>query len=80
MSARLNWLSQTATCSGVQGWSFSNHPFAAGLLATRPFGARESTPKRTFAGAIDWPGWRRSGRDAAAARQALVDYGPRYAR
>jgi hypothetical protein len=35
--------------------------------------------KRTFAGAIDWPGWCRSGRDEGAALQALVDYGPRYA-
>ncbi|MBP6015549.1 MAG: hypothetical protein KA586_02430 [Candidatus Promineofilum sp.] len=35
--------------------------------------------KRTFAGALDWPGWGRSGRDAAAALQALLDYGPRYA-
>jgi len=35
--------------------------------------------KRTFAGAMDWPGWCRSGRDEAAALQALVDYGPRYA-
>jgi hypothetical protein len=36
--------------------------------------------KRTFAGAIDWPGWCRIGRDAGSALQALVDYGPRYAR
>jgi hypothetical protein len=36
--------------------------------------------KRTFAGAIDWPGWCRAGRDEAAALQALFDYGPRYAR
>jgi hypothetical protein len=36
--------------------------------------------KRTFAGALDWPGWCRSGRDEAAALQALVDTGPRYAR
>ena len=36
--------------------------------------------KRTFAGAIDWPGWCRSGRNADAALQALVDAGPRYAR
>ncbi len=35
---------------------------------------------RTFAGAIDWPGWCRSGRGEAAALQALIDYGPRYAR
>jgi hypothetical protein len=40
----------------------------------------ESTAKRTFAGAIDWPGWCRSGRSEEAALQALVDYGPRYAR
>src|SRR5262245_66430981 len=36
--------------------------------------------KRTFAGAIDWPGWCRIGRDEESALQALVDYGPRYAR
>jgi hypothetical protein len=36
--------------------------------------------KRTFAGAIDWPGWCRIGRDEGSALQALVDYGPRYAR
>ena len=36
--------------------------------------------KRTFAGAIDWPGWCRIGRDESSALQALVDYGPRYAR
>ena len=35
--------------------------------------------KRVFAGAIDWPGWCRSGPDEASALQALVDYGPRYA-
>ncbi|MEA4908714.1 MAG: hypothetical protein VB089_13890 [Anaerolineaceae bacterium] len=34
---------------------------------------------RTFAAALDWPGWCRSGRDAAAALQALYDYAPRYA-
>jgi hypothetical protein len=36
--------------------------------------------KRVFAGAIDWPGWCRSGRDEAAALSALLDYGPRYER
>ncbi len=36
--------------------------------------------KRVFAGALEWPGWCRSGRDEAAALQALLDYGPRYAR
>ena len=36
--------------------------------------------KRTFAGAIDWPGWCRSGKDEAFALQALLDYGPRSAR
>ena len=36
--------------------------------------------KRTFAGAIDWPGWCRSGRDEESALQALLHHGPRYAR
>ena len=40
----------------------------------------EAGSKRTFAGAIDWPGWCRSGRDEASALEALVAYGPRYAR
>ena len=36
--------------------------------------------KRTVAGALDWPGWCRIGRDEAGALQALADAGPRYAR
>ena len=36
--------------------------------------------KRTFAGAIDWPGWCRSGRDEGSALQALIDHAPRYTR
>jgi hypothetical protein len=34
--------------------------------------------KRTFAAALDWPGWSRGGKDEASALQALVDYGGRY--
>jgi hypothetical protein len=33
--------------------------------------------KRTFVGAIDWPGWSRSGTDEGAALQTLFEYGPR---
>lgn len=40
----------------------------------------EAGGKRTFAGAVDWPGWCRSGRDEGSARQALFDCGSRYAR
>jgi hypothetical protein len=36
--------------------------------------------KRTFAGTIEWPGWCRAGRDETFALQALLEYGPRYAR
>ena len=36
--------------------------------------------KKTFAGAVDWPGWCRSGRDEESALQALFEYGPRYKR
>ena len=39
----------------------------------------ETGSKKTFAGTLDWPGWCRSGRDEAAALQALLAYGPRYA-
>ncbi len=34
--------------------------------------------KRVFAGAIEWPGWCRSGRDKDAALEALMAYGRRY--
>lgn len=40
----------------------------------------ERGSKRTFACAVDWPGWCRSGRDEASALQALIDAAPRYAR
>jgi hypothetical protein len=36
--------------------------------------------KRTFACAVDWPGWSRSGRDEASAIAALFESAPRYAR
>ena len=36
--------------------------------------------RRTFAAALDWPGWCRTGRDEAAALRSLFDYGPRYGR
>ena len=39
----------------------------------------EAGQTRAFAVALDWPGWCRSGRDQAAALQALFEYGPRYA-
>jgi len=36
--------------------------------------------RRTFAAALDWPGWCRMGRDEATALQNLFEYGPRCAR
>lgn len=35
--------------------------------------------KRVVAGALEWPGWCRAGRDAGAALDALLAAGPRYA-
>jgi hypothetical protein len=35
--------------------------------------------KKIFAGALEWPGWCRSGRDEQSALQTLLDYGLRYA-
>jgi hypothetical protein len=39
----------------------------------------ESGSKRVFAGALDWPGWLRSGKDEALALEALAAAAPRYA-
>jgi hypothetical protein len=38
----------------------------------------ERGQKKTFAVAVDWPGWARSARDEPSALAALLDYGPRY--
>jgi hypothetical protein len=38
----------------------------------------EAGSKRVFAGAVEWPGWERGGRDEQAALEALVAYFPRY--
>jgi hypothetical protein len=35
--------------------------------------------KKTFASALDWPGWSRSGKDEPTAIESLLDYGDRYA-
>ena len=40
----------------------------------------EIGPKKTFAGAVEWPGWCRGGRDEAEAIAALLAYAPRYAK
>ena len=40
----------------------------------------EVAPKRTFACAIEWPGWCRSGRTPEAALEALAAYRERYGR
>lgn len=41
--------------------------------------ALESTPKKTFASALDWPGWSRSGKTPDLAIEALLAYSPRFA-
>jgi hypothetical protein len=38
----------------------------------------EVTPRRTFAGALEWPGWCRAGKTPEDALQALFDYAERY--
>jgi hypothetical protein len=41
--------------------------------------AEETSPRRVFVWALDWPGWCRSGRDRAAALEALAAAAHRYA-
>jgi hypothetical protein len=48
-------------------------------MTTRIPVAVEETPKRSFATAIDWPGWSRSGKTVAAALEAVAAYADRYA-
>jgi hypothetical protein len=40
----------------------------------------ETGKQKVFAGALEWPGWCRSGRDETGAIEALAAYGARYAR
>jgi hypothetical protein len=48
-------------------------------MATRIPVYLECGTKRTFAGALDWPGWCRPGPTEADALAALLAYGPKYA-
>ena len=41
--------------------------------------ALESAPKKTFATALDWPGWSRSGKTDELAMEALLAYARRFA-
>ena len=47
-------------------------------MTTRIALALETTPKRTFASAIDWPGLARGGKTESAAIEALLDHVDRY--
>jgi hypothetical protein len=40
----------------------------------------EVAPKRSFASALDWPGWSRGGKTPDESLEALLAYAPRYAR
>jgi hypothetical protein len=40
----------------------------------------EASQKKSFATAVDWPGWSRSGKSEALALDALVSYADRYAK
>jgi hypothetical protein len=51
----------------------------SGRLASPIEAYLEATAKRTFAGAIEWPGWCRAGRDERSALATLSDYTTRYA-
>jgi hypothetical protein len=61
--------------------SDAGHQRATGALpiATRVKVYLECGAKRTFAAALDWPGWCRHGPDEDEALAALVAYGPKYA-
>jgi hypothetical protein len=48
-------------------------------MATRVAVYLECGAKRTFAGALDWPGWCRQGPNEADALAALLAYGPKFA-
>jgi len=41
--------------------------------------ALESTGKKVFASALEWPGWSRAGKGPEAAVESLLAYAPRYA-
>ena len=48
-------------------------------MAARLTVAIEHGKKKTFASALEWPGWSRSGKTPEAAIEALLAYAPRYA-
>jgi hypothetical protein len=57
------------------GSLWEDHGMSSGRIAV----CLEVTPKKTFASALNWPGWCRAGRDESAALEALASYAERYA-
>ena len=51
----------------------------SGRQAKRVSVSLETSPKKVFATAIDWPGWSRSGKTEELALEALAAYAARYA-
>lgn len=58
-------------------WHPEDMAARTGAGATRVY--LEVTQRRTFAMALDWPGWGRAGKTSDAALAALADYAPRFA-
>jgi hypothetical protein len=65
--------------SGSHDHSPADSRRAAHTTSRRIAVCLEVTPRQTFASALDWPGWRRAGRDEDAAPEALASYAERYA-
>src|SRR6185503_5607962 len=55
------------------------YPRRVSPKAARLAVALESAPKKTFATALDWPGWSRSAKTLQEAIERLLEYAPRYA-
>ena len=49
------------------------------MTSTRIRVAIETTPRKSFASGLDWPGWSRSGKTIEQAIETLLAYAPRYA-
>src|SRR4029077_7772825 len=64
---------------GVRDHRYLSESAAVGKTRSGIAVVVEVAPKRSFASALDWPGWCRSGRTPGEALEAVAAYADRYA-
>jgi len=76
--AAVGWATPVSARDGAGGRPYLSESAAVAKAGSHIEVVVEAAPKRSFASAVDWPGWCRSGRTRDSAVEALAAYATRY--